>query len=133
MSGYRVLVVDDSSTMRQLISFALRRVPGLSGWDEAADGIEALEKMESTPYALVIADINMPRMSGLQLLDKIRADDRFCATPVVMVTTEGGEEEHKEGFKRGAAAYLPKPVRAPQVVTVVSDLLSRKAQPPEHD
>ncbi len=124
MAGFRALIVDDSPTMRQLVKMALRRVPELTDCEEASNGAEALKALKNGLFDIVLLDINMPLMDGLRLLDHIRADPSINTTLVVMLTTEGGREKTQDGLDRGADAYLAKPVKAPHVVSVVSDLLN---------
>ncbi|RMG18458.1 MAG: response regulator [Deltaproteobacteria bacterium] len=108
--------------MRQLVVFALRRIPGCH-CDEADDGVEALKKLNAGTYDLLVTDINMPIMDGLKLVGMVRKDARHTAMPIVIITTEGGAEDRQRALSLGANAYITKPIRAQQVVEVVSDLL----------
>lgn len=104
----RILVVDDSSTVRKLIIYIL----GKQNYDtvEAGDGIEALEKLALNQIDLIIADLNMPRMDGLELIRIIRESPSYEQIPIIMLTTETDEAEKKEALKRGANIYLIKPM-----------------------
>lgn len=104
----RILVVDDSSTVRKLITYVLSK--GNYETIEAGDGIEALEKLALNQIDLIIADLNMPRMDGLELIRTIRESSSYDRVPIIMLTTETDEAEKKEALKRGANIYLVKPM-----------------------
>jgi two-component system chemotaxis response regulator CheY len=118
------LVVEDSPTMRQLIAFSLRRLQGCR-IVEAVDGVDALKKMTTEKVDLVITDINMPMMDGLKLITVIRGNPRTREMPIVIVTTEGAEEDRKRGLALGADAYIPKPIQPADLVRTVASLLER--------
>lgn len=108
--SFNVLIVDDSSSMRAVI----RKVVAMSGFNvdncfEADNGIEALTVLSDNWIDLVISDINMPEMNGIELLKTMNDDEMFKMIPVVMVTTEGNEERIREAFDQGARGYLRKP------------------------
>ncbi|MDA8168770.1 MAG: response regulator [Nitrospiraceae bacterium] len=119
-----ILVVEDSPTMRQLISFAMRRVPA-SKVIEATDGVDALKKLSSNGVDLILADINMPVMDGLKLVSLVRGNPAYKEIPIIMITTEGAEEDKKRALSIGANAYLTKPVQTQQLVKLVGDFLSK--------
>ncbi len=123
METARVLVVDDSPTMRQLIVFALRRVPGLQ-IDEAGDGVAALKKLASESYSLLLTDINMPIMDGLKLVSLIRNDSQYNTVPIVVITTEGAAQDRDKALALGANEYLAKPIQASRVIEIVRRLLA---------
>jgi len=116
------LVVEDSPPMRKMIVFALSRLRGLTVV-EADDGVEALRKIATTKFDIVITDINMPILDGLKLVQKLRRDDNYKDVPIVIVTTEGAEEDRQRALALGANAYVTKPIQAAQVVSVVRELL----------
>jgi len=116
------LVVEDSPTMRQLISFALKRVHG-SKIVEASDGIDALKKLSGTKFDLILTDINMPIMDGLKLVSLIRGDQQHKDIPIIIITTEGAEEDRKKGLALGANAYLPKPIQTAELLKLVKELV----------
>jgi len=122
MRELSALVVEDSPTMRQLLVFALSRVRGLSVV-EADDGLDALKKLSSMAFDIIITDINMPIMDGLKLVKRVRSDERYKEIPVVIITTEGGQEDRNRALALGANAYITKPIRAPQVIETVRQLL----------
>jgi len=116
------LVVEDSPTMRQLIVFALSRVKGLS-CTEADDGVDALKKLAAQRFDIIITDINMPVMDGLKLVKRIRGDQSYRDVPIMIITTEGAEEDRQRALALGATCYIAKPIQAPQVINKVKELL----------
>lgn len=111
----KILVVDDSSTMRRIIKNTLARL-GYKDILEGADGVEGWEAMNSNPdVEMLITDWNMPEMNGLELVKKVRADERFVDLPIIMVTTEGGKAEVITALKAGVNNYIVKPF-TPQVL-----------------
>ncbi|GAB4437758.1 MAG: response regulator [bacterium] len=122
MASTNILVVEDSPTMRQLIVFALKRLKDVAV-TEASDGVDGLKKLSGQKFDLMIADINMPIMDGLKLVSLVRQDPKYKAMPIIIVTTEGAEEDKKRGLTLGANAYLTKPVQTTQLISTVKDLL----------
>jgi two-component system chemotaxis response regulator CheY len=118
----RILLVDDSATIRQLLKFGLSRL-GNSICDEAADGQQALKMLDKQRYDLILADINMPVMDGLKMLEELRRKPEHQAIPVVMITTEGAAADQQKAMERGANAYLTKPVQIPKFLEVVQGFL----------
>ena len=116
------LVVEDSPTMRQLIVFALNRIRGLTVV-EANDGVDALRKLAGQPLDIIITDINMPIMDGLKLVRRVRSDEALKSIPIVIITTEGAEEDRQRALALGASAYITKPIQAPQVIAKIKELL----------
>ncbi|MDP2681371.1 MAG: response regulator [Deltaproteobacteria bacterium] len=120
--AYRILIIDDSPTMRQLLTFAVKRLSDVETVD-AADGVDGYKKLTSGKFDLVLADINMPVMDGLKLVSIIRGNPDYKDIPIVMVTTEGGKEDREKALSLGANAYITKPIQAPNVLSVVKELL----------
>ena len=108
--------------MRQLLALALARIRGLHV-AQANDGLDALKQLASNQFDIILTDINMPIMDGLKLVKRVRNDDRYQGLPIVIITTEGGEEDRKRALALGANAYITKPIRAPQVIETVKALL----------
>lgn len=111
-----VLIVDDSAAIRKILHRVLVQadVP-LGRVVEAGDGVEALEALKSNKVALILSDINMPNMDGLQFLSAVKAKPDVKDVPVIMVTTEGGSSKVMEAVKLGAVGYVRKPFTAEQI------------------
>lgn len=122
MSAATFLIVEDSPTMRQLLVFSLRRLKECR-IVEAVDGVDALKKLTSERIDLVITDINMPMMDGLKLISLIRGNARTKSVPIIIVTTEGAEEDRKRGLALGANAYIAKPIQPSDLLKAVASLL----------
>ena len=117
-----VLVVDDSETVRQVLQLTLSN----AGYDviEAEDGDDALLKIASAPAVdMLITDLNMPKMDGLELIQKIREDNKHRFTPIVMLTTESSEEKKRAGREAGASGWIVKPFKPEQLLKVVKMVL----------
>ena len=111
-----VMVVDDSAAIRKILNRVLRQTGMAIGTvHEAGDGQEALELLRAHKIDLVLTDINMPKMDGLQLLGAIKASPQWNSIPVMMITTEGGETKVGEAVRLGAAGYVRKPFTADQI------------------
>ena len=122
MERQRILIVEDSPTMRQLLVFALRRLKNVE-IVEAQDGMDGLRKISSDHFDLALIDINMPVMDGLKLIGLMRGDDALRDGPVVVITTEGAEQDRERALRLGANEYLTKPIQANRVLAVVRSLL----------
>ena len=108
--------------MRQLIVFALSRIKNLKVI-EADDGVDGLKKLSSAKFDILITDINMPIMDGLKLVSRVRNGDTHKTIPIVIITTEGAQEDRQRALALGANAYITKPIQAPQVISKVKELL----------
>jgi len=120
--AYNVLIVDDSQTMRKVI----RKTVMISGFElgdcwEAGDGLEALEIMKAHWVDLILTDLNMPRMDGLEMIREMRRDGMHQRTPVVLITTEGNEKRLEEAYALGIKGYIQKPFHPESI----RDLLTR--------
>lgn len=124
MSDISALIVDDSSVMRKIVERALRQA-GLSLVKvfEASSGVEALEVLRRERVDLILSDINMPNMDGLEFLRQLRSLDMASEVPVVMITTESSEDHVREAIVAGAQGYIRKPFTAEQVKDRVLPLL----------
>ena len=118
----RTLVVDDSPTMRRMVMASLREVCA-GGFAEAASGLEAIEQLAMGPTALMVLDLNMPDMHGLEVLKFVRGHEAFRRLPVIVLTTRGDESSRAAALAAGASLYLTKPfiphVLADQARTLV--------------
>jgi two-component system chemotaxis response regulator CheY len=124
MSEVRALIVDDSSVMRKIVERSLRQ----AGLDplvvlEAGSGVEGLDVLRASQVDLILTDINMPTMDGLEFVRQIRAQHLAEGVPVVMITTESSEEHVRQAIEAGARGYIRKPFTAEQVKERVLPLL----------
>jgi two-component system chemotaxis response regulator CheY len=119
----KILVVEDSSAMRGLIASIVDEV-GDCEVVEVSNGFEALRRLPREVFALVITDINMPDINGLELLSFIRKSANSAATPVLIVTSEGSEKDRDRGIALGANAYVTKPFVADELLKTVRRLLA---------
>jgi two-component system, chemotaxis family, chemotaxis protein CheY len=119
-----VLIVDDSAAIRKILQRVLTQteVP-LGQVHEAGDGVEALNVLKSNQVNLILSDINMPNMDGLQLLSQIKSQDAYKAVPVIMITTEGNQTKVMEAVQLGAAGYVRKPFTAEQIKEKLTGLI----------
>ena len=132
--AFNVLVVDDSSTMRAVVKKAIK-VSGFtvgSCW-EASDGKEALEVLRENWVDLVLTDINMPNMTGLELVAKMKENDLFKSIPVVMVTTEGSEKRVRESMDLGAKGYIRKPFAPEDIKKTLSSVMGETENASQSD
>ena len=104
----KFLVVDDFSTMRRIVRGLLKEI-GYNNCEEAEDGVEALNMLKGAKFDFVVSDINMPNMTGFQLLTAIKADPNLKHLPVLMVTAEARKEDIVLAAQSGAAGYIVKP------------------------
>jgi len=116
-----ILIVDDSASLRQVVNIALTR----AGYDviEAADGKDALSKLNGTKIHLIISDVNMPNMDGITMVKEVKKLPAYKFTPIIMLTTESQEGKKKEGQSAGAKAWMVKPFKPEQMLDAVSKLI----------
>lgn len=119
-----VLIVDDSAAIRKILQRVLvqAEVP-LGKVHEAADGVEALAKLAVEKVGLILSDINMPNMDGIELLSKLKADAAYKSVPILMVTTEGSQARVLQALELGAAGYVKKPFTAEQIKEKLAGIL----------
>src|ERR1700760_2769803 len=117
----KILIVDDSSSVRTVARMALRE----KGYEvvEAGNGQEALTVLQGDRYHLVISDVNMPMMDGITLLKEIRRNPNYKFTPVIMLTTEAGEDKTRKGRPAGPKAWITNPFQPQLLVDAVSKLI----------
>lgn len=118
----RILAVDDSPSMRDMVSIALRS----AGFEvtSAGDGQQALELARQETFDLVLSDVNMPVMDGIQLIRALRAEAAYQFTPMLMLTTEDGADRKQEGRQAGATGWIVKPFDPAQLVATLQRVLS---------
>src|SRR4030042_6250053 len=117
-----VLIVDDSLTIRKMLIHFLKS--DKHAIVEASNGIEALEKIVAHQIDLMVVDMNMPHMDGLELIKTIRQQPLYQDLPIIMLTTESSTESHREGFEAGANIYLTKPVQPHILLYKVKSLIN---------
>jgi two-component system chemotaxis response regulator CheY len=115
------MTVDDSASVRQMVSYTLRE----AGYEvvEACDGVDALAKIDSASFSLIITDLNMPRMDGISLIKHLRTNQKIKFTPILMLTTESQNEKKMEGKSAGATGWIIKPFKPEQLITVVKKVV----------
>ena len=119
-----VLVVDDSAAIRKILQRVLRQTGmAINTIHEAGNGEEALDVLKGKQVALILSEINMPKMDVLQLLAALKSSAQWSRIPVVMITTEGGEAKVSEAVKLGAAGYVRKPFTADQIKEKLTGLI----------
>ena len=119
--GKTILVVDDSASLRQVVNLTLQS----AGYEvvEACDGRDALTKLDGKKFHLIISDVNMPNMDGISLLKEVKKHPSYKFTPIIMLTTEAGENKKQEGQAAGAKAWVVKPFQPQQMLAAVSKLV----------
>ncbi len=119
--GKIIMTADDSSSIRQMVSFTL----GQEGYDilEAVDGQDALSKLNGAGVNMLITDLNMPNMDGIELIRQTRAKPEYKFIPIVMLTTESQAEMKQKGKQAGATGWIVKPFKPEQLVSVVKKVL----------
>ena len=121
----RILIVEDSPTMRALLNSALEGLEVPVKITEASSGFEALRCLPREPFDLIVTDINMPDINGLELVSFAKSNNAYRSIPLIIVSTEGADRDRQRGLELGADAYLVKPFDAEYLREVVVDLLSR--------
>jgi two-component system chemotaxis response regulator CheY len=118
----RILVVDDSATMRRMVIASLRDIADVS-FGEAGNGLEAIEQMETSPFDLMILDLNMPDMNGLEVLKFVLAHPKYKGIPIVILTTRGDDEMRLKAIENGASLYLTKPFKPQSLAQSIQECL----------
>ncbi len=119
-----ILIVDDSAAIRKILQRVLGQaeIP-IGSIYEAGDGAAALEVLKTQKVGLILSDINMPNMDGLQLLSHVKASEQWRKVPVIMITTEGAAAKVQEAVELGAFGYVRKPFTAEQIKEKLAGLL----------
>jgi len=119
--GKTIMTVDDSASVRQMVSFTLRD----AGFEviEAVDGRDAMKKLSATPVHMMITDLNMPNMDGIELIRSVRANSSCRFIPIIMLTTESQPEKKQEGKTAGATGWITKPFKPDQLIAVIRKVL----------
>ena len=123
----QILVVDDSKVMREMMIACLRGQDDFT-FDQASSGLEAIEQLSLKPFDLLLLDLNMPDIGGIEVVEFVRSQDRICNVPIIIVTTRGDDESRARAMEVGATKYLTKPF-APDIIQaeVASVLNASKA------
>lgn len=122
MSKLRILIVDDSPTMRRILVNTVIKA-GYSDVKEAEDGKDGLAKLLAGEYDLLMTDWNMPNMNGLELVQTVRADDKLKNIPILMVTTRNMKEDIVNAIKSGVNGYIVKPFDAKTLNAKISEIM----------
>jgi two-component system chemotaxis response regulator CheY len=117
----KILSVDDSASVRQMVSFTLRKAGYEVG--EACDGRDALVKAGQSKFDMIITDLNMPNLDGIQMIAALRSLQGYAFTPILMLTTESHPEKKDAGRKAGATGWIVKPFNGDQLLAVVQKLV----------
>jgi len=122
MSGPRILIVEDSMMVRMTVKKTLSSVDFVV--EEAKDGVEGLARAQAgAPFDLILTDLNMPNMDGLTMINRLRAIPAYANTPIVMLTTESGEEKKIAGHSSGVTAWLVKPFSGDALIEMIGSML----------
>jgi len=121
-----ILVVDDSRVMREMVIACLRARDSLS-FSQAASGLEAIERLTLSPFDLMVLDLNMPDIGGIEVLEFVRAQDQLRALPIVVLTTRGDEGSRERALGAGASRFMTKPFSPESLLDTVSELLAVEA------
>jgi two-component system chemotaxis response regulator CheY len=119
-----VLVVDDSKVMRDMVVACLRPYPDLT-FTHASSGLEAIERLSLKPYDLIVLDLNMPDIGGIEVVEFVRGQDTLRHLPIVIVTTRGDEASRARALAAGADRFMTKPFTPDAILTEVKGLLGR--------
>ena len=119
--GKTIMTVDDSASVRQMVRFTLKN----EGYNvmEAVDGIDALAKLEAAPADMVLTDLNMPNMDGIELIKKLRLNPKYKFIPIIFLTTESQQEKKQAGKQAGATGWIVKPFKPDQLIGVIKKVL----------
>ena len=123
----RILIVEDSETMRALLAATLEELSEPVKVTEAASGFEALRCLPRESYDLIVTDINMPDINGLELVSFVKSNGAYQDIPLIIISTEGSERDREKGLSLGADAYLVKPFEPEALREVAHELLARRS------
>ena len=123
-----VLVVEDSATMRSLIASTLEQMGEPLKIAEASSGFEALRLLPRESYDLIVTDINMPDINGLELVSFVKGNQAYRSIPLIIISTESSDRDREKGLSLGADAYLVKPFEPDDLLQIARDLLPSPQQ-----
>ena len=124
----QILIVDDSPTIRRMVRASLAPLAARCEFVEASSGLEAIERLAVSSVELMVLDLNMPDMHGLEVLGFVRANQKFLQLPVLVLTTRDDEASRKAAMQAGATAYLTKPFTPQALLQEVRNLLGRAVE-----
>ena len=122
-----ILVVDDSKVMREMLIACLRGRDGLT-FTQANSGLEAIEQLSLRPFDLLLLDLNMPDIGGIEVVQFVRSQDRLKTIPIIIVTTRGDDSSREQALQAGATRFLTKPFSPEMIQSEVSHILARTAE-----
>src|SRR3954453_3451639 len=122
-----ILVVDDSKVMRDMVVACLRAIAGTT-YTHASTGLEAIERLSLAHFDLMVLDLNMPDVGGIEVLEFVRGQDRLRSLPVLIVTTRGDDDSRERVLRAGATAFLAKPFTPEAIIAEVRRLLPEPAE-----
>jgi two-component system, chemotaxis family, chemotaxis protein CheY len=118
-----ILVVDDSKVMREMVIACLRQREGLS-FSQAGSGLEAIERLSLQHYDVLVLDLNMPDIGGIEVIEFVRAQDKLKTLPILVLTTRGDESSRTRVLEAGATLYMTKPFAPDNILQEVNQLLN---------
>jgi two-component system chemotaxis response regulator CheY len=124
----QILIVDDSPTIRRMVKASLAALSGPCEFVEASSGLEAIERLALGPIELMVLDLNMPDMHGLEVLGFVRSHSKYRQVPVIILTTRGDDASRAAALEAGATAYMTKPFTPGTLVTKARELLEQGAR-----
>jgi two-component system chemotaxis response regulator CheY len=119
----RLLIVDDSKLMREMVAACLRPL-GAVEFEYAGTGLEAIERLSLAGFDLVVLDLNMPDVGGLEVIEFVRSQDHLRTLPILVVTTRGDDDSRTRAIAAGASAFLTKPFVPPQILEEARRLIA---------
>ena len=124
----QILVVDDSKVMRDMVVACLRGIPGTT-FTPAGSGLEAIERLSLEPFQLMVLDLNMPDIGGIEVIEFVRGQENLRQLPIVVVTTRGDETSREHALAAGASRFMTKPFTPDAIQREVRALLDPAAGP----
>ena len=126
---HQILIVDDSPTIRRMVKTSLAPLASTAEFVEAGSGLEALERLSLSTIELMVLDLNMPDMHGIEVLDFIRSHQKYQQVPVIVLTTRGDETTRDAAIRAGATAFMTKPFVPSRLAECAADLLAARTTP----
>ena len=124
----RILIVDDSATIRRMVRASLAGLEGVT-FSEASSGLEALERLSFEPVSMLVLDLNMPDLHGIEVLKFVRGHSQLRETPVLVLTTRGDDSSRAAAMEAGASVYLTKPFSPQVLASLAREFLAGEARP----